>query len=116
MTAAEFDDIRPWLTISEERAEAARQALVEGRKLHHIGEALNCTKQAVGLSVSAVWRTYVKYQESLREQSARAIAAAIVASESAAGSDSNQGIIIVPNELKAWLQEGAPLADTTQAD
>jgi predicted DNA-binding protein YlxM (UPF0122 family) len=66
MAAAEFEAVRPLLKISEDRTNAARMALVEGKTLQSIGEKYGWTRQAVGDSVNAVWRVLERYHESQR--------------------------------------------------
>ena len=103
MTLAEFNAIRPFLKISGKRIEAARRALVDGTKLSDIGNAIDCTRQAVGASVSAVWRTYLDYQESLKISGVPAVSPP---------PGWNQGTLIAPDELMARLQRELTEADT----
>ncbi|UTH34288.1 TrfB-related DNA-binding protein [Ectopseudomonas hydrolytica] len=64
LTAAEFEAVRPLLGISDERIEAARQAMVEGRKMAEIAEAFGWkSRQAVDRAVTNVWAEYQKYRE-----------------------------------------------------
>lgn len=63
MTVAEFAAVRPLLNISEDRIEAARAALVEGRTLKDVGDQYNWTRQAVNDSVNVAWRTLESYRE-----------------------------------------------------
>lgn len=64
MAAIEFETIRPFLKISDDRIKAARAAMVDGRTHQSIGEEFGWTKQAVGDSVSHVWRALQAYHES----------------------------------------------------
>lgn len=66
MTAAEFDAVRPLLNISDDRIEAARLALVEGRTLQIVGDQFGWSRQAVGDAVSVVWKKLEDYRESQR--------------------------------------------------
>jgi len=66
VSAAEFDAVRPFLKISDERVKAARGALVEGLTLQVLGQRFGWTRQAVGDAVSTVWRTLETYRESQR--------------------------------------------------
>jgi len=66
MTAAEFEAVRPLLNISDDRTEAARQALVEGRTLQAVGDQFGWSRQAVGDAVGVVWKRLEDYRESQR--------------------------------------------------
>lgn len=66
MAASEFEAVRPLLNISDERIEAARLALVEGRTLQAVGDQFGWSRQAVGDAVSAVWKKLEDYRESQR--------------------------------------------------
>lgn len=66
MNACEFDALRPLMTISKERQDAARMALVDGQTLQGIGNIYKLTRQAVGKSVSDVWKVYERWQKSQR--------------------------------------------------
>lgn len=66
MTAVEFEALRPLLTISAERIEAARLALVEGQTLAAVGEKFGFTRQAAGDAVSVVWKRLEDYHEAQR--------------------------------------------------
>ncbi|MFG8764660.1 TrfB-related DNA-binding protein [Pseudomonas aeruginosa] len=66
MTALEFEAVRPFLGISEERIEAARQAMVEEKKFTEIAEAHGWkSRQSVDRAVGIVWEEFQKYKESL---------------------------------------------------
>lgn len=70
MTAGEFETIRPWLTISEERIKAARSYLVceEGKTpdtLQGIATREGVTKQAIDDAVRHVWEAREKHKKSL---------------------------------------------------
>lgn len=65
LTELEFEAVRPFLGISEERIEAARQAMVEGKKLTEIAEAFGWkSRQSVDNAVGIVWEKFQKYKES----------------------------------------------------
>lgn len=64
MTAAEFDTVKPFLNISQERIAAAHRALVLDHKYIDIANDNNWSKQAVGSAVTAVWTAFDKYKES----------------------------------------------------
>jgi len=64
MTVMEFEAVRPFLRISEDRIAAARAALVDGRTLQAVGDQFGWSRQAVGDATSVVWRTFESYQES----------------------------------------------------
>lgn len=66
MTAAEFDTVKPFLGISQERIAAAQRALVQGHKYNDIANDYNWSKQAVGSAVDAVWTAFDKYKASQR--------------------------------------------------
>jgi hypothetical protein len=68
MTAAEFDAVKPFLNISEERIKAARMALVDQMTLQAVGDIFGWSRQAVGFCVNAVWEKFAAYQESLTAQ------------------------------------------------
>lgn len=61
--AIEFDSIRPLLNISDDRIQAARSALVDNETYQAVANRYGWTRQAVGDSVDAVWRTLLKYRE-----------------------------------------------------
>jgi imidazole glycerol phosphate synthase subunit HisF len=63
MMAIEFDSIRPLLNISDDRIQAARSALVDNETYQAVANRYGWTRQAVGDSVDAVWRTLLKYRE-----------------------------------------------------
>ena len=66
MTAAEFEAVRPFLNISEDRKTAAYTALVEGKTLKEIGDGFGWSRQAVGDAVGIVWNSFQNYLESQR--------------------------------------------------
>ncbi|RZI54573.1 MAG: hypothetical protein EOP12_02175 [Pseudomonas sp.] len=70
MSANEFEALRPLMSISKDRQDAARMALVDGQTLQGIGNIYKLTRQAVGSSVSAVWKVYERWQESQRAAAA----------------------------------------------
>lgn len=69
LSAPEFDALRPFLNISEDRIAAARLALVDGQTLQGVGTLYGWSRQAVGDAVDAVWRTHERYNESQRAAS-----------------------------------------------
>jgi hypothetical protein len=101
MTANEFEALRPLMSISKDRQDAARMALVDGQTLQGIGNIYKLTRQAVGSSVSAVWKVYERWQESQR--------AAAAASE-AIPEGWERITIIAPSELIAKFR-----SEVTQA-
>jgi hypothetical protein len=66
MTSAEFEAVRPFLNISDERIEAARAGLVLGESYKSIGERYGWSGQSAHDAAAAVWRVFLKYQESQR--------------------------------------------------
>ena len=65
LEAIEFEAVKPFLRISEDRIEAARLAMVEGKKFADIAEQFGWkSRQAVDASVGLVWTAYKKLQES----------------------------------------------------
>ncbi|WP_062059637.1 TrfB-related DNA-binding protein [Cellvibrio sp. OA-2007] len=65
LTAIQFEAVRPFLRISDDRIEAARLAMVEGQKLADIAAQFNWkSRQAVSAAVGLVWDAYKKLQES----------------------------------------------------
>lgn len=68
MTAAEFEQIRPFLKdrFSDERINAAFLGLVEDQTLEGIGVIYNQSRQGVSDSISKVWKVWEQYQDSQR--------------------------------------------------
>jgi len=66
MTAAEFEAVRPFLKISEDRIDAARSFLVHGQTLSATANVYGWTNQAVDNAVGIVWETLESYHESQR--------------------------------------------------
>ncbi|AAF85625.1 transcriptional regulator (plasmid) [Xylella fastidiosa 9a5c] len=66
MTPAEFEAVRPFLNISDDRIKAARAALVEGQTFQSIGDRFGWSKQSVDQAVRVVWKTLEKYRQSQR--------------------------------------------------
>ncbi|NMZ71368.1 TrfB transcriptional repressor [Pseudomonas peli] len=65
LTAIEFEAVRPFLGISAERIEAARQAMVEGKKFTEVAEAFGWkSRQSVDRAVANVWAEFQKYKQS----------------------------------------------------
>lgn len=64
MTAAEFEALRPWLTMKEERIKAARAVLVDGQTLIGAGGEYGWTKQSTDDAVKTVQRALVRYRTS----------------------------------------------------
>ncbi|MGG5276369.1 TrfB-related DNA-binding protein [Pseudomonas syringae pv. coryli] len=65
LTAIEFEAVRPFLGISEDRIAAARLAMVEEKKFTEVAEAFGWkSRQSVDRAVSIVWDRYQKYKES----------------------------------------------------
>ena len=66
MSAAEFDAVVPLLSMSENRLNAARAALVDNEKLEDIARPNGWDKQTVGGAVNIVWKAFQRVKESLR--------------------------------------------------
>jgi len=66
MISAEFEAVRPFLKISDDRINAARAALVDGLTLQTVGDRYGWSRQAVGDAVGAVWRALENYHQSQR--------------------------------------------------
>ena len=66
MSAAEFDAVVPLLSMSENRLNAARAALVDNEKLEDIARPHGWDKQTVGGAVNIVWKAFQRVKESLR--------------------------------------------------
>jgi predicted DNA-binding protein YlxM (UPF0122 family) len=67
MTEADFDAARKLLkNVSDERAAAARSALVDGETLAVIAERHNCSRQAVNNVVGTFWDKLEEYHEAQR--------------------------------------------------
>lgn len=65
LTAIEFEAVRPFLGISEDRIAAARLAMVEEKKFTEVAAAFGWkSRQSVDRAVSIVWDEYQKYKES----------------------------------------------------
>lgn len=70
LTASEFDQLMPWLEISQTRVKAARLYLVEGMTFARAAEVIRIedghewTRQNVNDCVASVWRAYQKHLES----------------------------------------------------
>ncbi len=65
LEAIEFEAVRPFLRISDDRIEAARLAMVEHKKLVDIAEKFGWkSRQAVSASVTLVWAAYKKLKKS----------------------------------------------------
>lgn len=64
LSAVDFEAVRPLLGISEDRIEAARLAMVDGKKLAEIAENYGWSRQAVDMAIRNVWNKYQKLQES----------------------------------------------------
>lgn len=68
MTDQDFETVRPFLKISENRCEAAKRALVDGETLQSIAKLYKCTRQAVNDSVTIVWNALEHYREIERDR------------------------------------------------
>ena len=67
MTAAEFDAVRPLLkNVSDDRAAAARAALVDGETLAVIAQRHGCSRAAVNGAVGTFWNRLEEYHEAQR--------------------------------------------------
>ena len=66
MSEAEFDAVVPLLSMSENRLNAARAALVDNEKLEDIARPNGWDKQTVGGAVNIVWKAFQRVKESLR--------------------------------------------------
>lgn len=97
MTIPEFEAVRHLLAISEDRVEAARAALVEGRTLKSIGDQYGWTRQAVNGAVGIVWETFERYRE--------ARSAEINATIEALPSDWERVILFAPSHLIIKFRE-----------
>ena len=64
MTAAEFEALRPWLTMKQERIKAAWAVLVDGQTLLGAGSEYGWTKQSTDDAVKTVQRALVRYRAS----------------------------------------------------
>lgn len=68
-SASEFNAVRPFLKISDDRIAAAYMALVEGRTLQEVATRFVCTRQAVNDSIGVVWKVLEQYYEVRRAMS-----------------------------------------------
>lgn len=67
MTAADFDAARKMLkNVSDDRAAAARSALVDGETLAEIAKRYNCTPQAINKAVGRFWEKLEEYHAAHR--------------------------------------------------
>lgn len=66
MTATDFEAVLPLLNISEDRCNAARGALVDGKSFQAMATIYGITRQAVGKSVDVVWEALERYQKAQR--------------------------------------------------
>lgn len=64
MAAADFEAVRPFLKISEDRISAARMHLVDGKTCPEVGELYGWTKQAVWGACAKVWKAFDTLQQS----------------------------------------------------
>lgn len=64
MTGVDFAAVRPFLKISAERIEAARQVMVDGKTMTTVGAGCGWTKQAVDNAVRTVWVAFGQYNQS----------------------------------------------------
>ena len=74
MNAVEFDAVRLLLNISNDRANAARSVLVDDKTYQAAADQFGWSRQAVGVTVNVVWRTFLKFREA---QSAAAVNAGV---------------------------------------
>lgn len=68
MTQIEFDTIRPFLKMTDNRKEAARLAMVDGQTWKSVAALYGCTPQSVGDAVKLVWRTLERYHKAQQVQ------------------------------------------------
>lgn len=68
LTASEFAAIMPLLRISEDRKDAARLALVDGVTWKVIADKYGWSRQAVGSTITTVWRTVENYREAQKTE------------------------------------------------
>lgn len=65
LTASEFASVKPFLNISDDRIEAARLSMVEGKTLAAIAEQFGWkSRQSVGRAITQVWEKWELVQES----------------------------------------------------
>ena len=62
MTVAEFEALRPWLDMKEDRVKAARAVLVEGRTLQAASDEFGWTRQSSDDAVKTVLRALARYR------------------------------------------------------
>jgi hypothetical protein len=62
MTAAEFEALRPWLDMKEDRIKAARAVLVEGKTLQAASDEFGWTRQSSDDAVKTVLRALARYR------------------------------------------------------
>lgn len=62
LTAVEFDMLRPFLKMSEDRITAARAMMVDGLSGRDAAAAHGWTRQNATDAANRVWRTYEDYQ------------------------------------------------------
>jgi virulence-associated protein VapD len=63
LEAVEFISVRHLLNISDDRINAARCVLVDGKTYQAVADQFGWSRQAVGDSVNIVWRTFLKLRE-----------------------------------------------------
>ena len=62
MTVAEFEALRPWLDMKEDRVKAARAVLVEGKTLQAASHEFGWTRQSSDDAVKTVLRALERYR------------------------------------------------------
>lgn len=62
MTVAEFEALRPWLDMKEDRVKAARAVLVEGKTLQAASNEFGWTRQSSDDAVKTVLRALERYR------------------------------------------------------
>ena len=69
-TATDFDAVRPLLkNVSDDRADRARSALVDGETLAVIAERHGCSRQAINNDVKTFWDKITDYHAAQRTTS-----------------------------------------------
>ncbi len=64
LTAPEFDALRPFLRMTDDRLSSARLVLVDNKTYEEVSNQYGCSRQTIGAAINTIWRAHIRVQES----------------------------------------------------
>lgn len=64
LSAPEFDALKPFVRMTDERLSSARLVLVDNKTYEEVSNQYGCSRQTIGSAINTLWRAHMRTQES----------------------------------------------------